>query len=281
VTFRRAVSVAIDRAEVNDLLYLGQANPGQTTAKPSASWFDPAWAESYAQYDTDLANQLLDEMGLDARNAAGFRLAPDGSEFTTILTITDSIEGVGDPARAAELLKEYMEDVGLSVEIRNIGGDLHNESLDAGSFDATIEGHSYLQEYESFAVLGDENWSWAARGWFTWLQAERDVASGVRELSDFEGGVLPGVEPPQWLKDHEATFEQARQLPPDGAAYAEAISTVFQNQADQLVVIGVAGQLPDLFVAKNDVINIPEGYTQRQIWQGELGEFAYQYWRND
>lgn len=278
VDFRRAVSVAINRGEVNDLLYIGQATPGQTTAKPSESWFKEEWAQSYAQYDPDLANQLLDQVGLTGRDGDGFRLAPDGSPFTTILLITDSIEGVGNPAQAAELLKDYLGQVGLRVEIRNVGGDLHNESLDAGTFDATIEGHSYLQEYESFAILGDENYSWAARGWFNWLAAQKQVEEGERSLEDFEGGVLPGVEPPQWVKDHEAAFERARESAPGTEAYEEAITKVFDDQADKLVVIGVAGQLPDLFIAKNNVHNIPERYTPREIWQGELGEFAYQFW---
>ncbi|MEX2534518.1 MAG: ABC transporter substrate-binding protein [Trueperaceae bacterium] len=278
VDFRRAVSVAINRDEVNDLLYIGQAVPGQTTAKPNAEWYQEEWAQSYAQHDPELANGLLDGLGMTDRDGEGFRRAPDGSEFATILTITDSIEGVGDPAQAAELLKEYLEDVGLRVEIRNVGGDLHNESLDAGTFDATIEGHSYLQEYESFAVLGDENYSWAGRGWFNWLRAQQQVESGERSLEDFEGGVLPGVEPPQWVKDHEETFQRARQVHPDSEEYAELMTRIFDNQAEQLVVIGVAGQLPDLFIASNSIHNVPEAYTPRQIWQGELGEFAYQFW---
>ena len=278
VDFRRAVSVAIDRDELNDLLFIGQATPGQTTANPSEEWFKQEWADSYATYDTELANQLLDQIGMNERGGNGFRRAPDGSEFTTILTITDSIEGVGDPAQAAELLKEYLEDVGLRVEIRNVGGDLHNESLDAGTFDATIEGHSYLQEYESFAVRGDENYSWAARGWFNWLQAQAQVESGERTLADFEGGVLPGVEPPQWVKDHEEAFQRSRQVPPDSDEFAELMTQIFDTQAEQLVVIGAAGQLPDLFIASNAIRNVPSVYTPRQIWQGEMGEFAYQFW---
>ena len=56
---------------------------------------------------------------------------------------------------------------------------------------------------------------------------------------------------------------------------------IFDNQAEQLVIIGVAGQLPDLFIHKNSVENTPTRYTPRQIWQGEMGEFAYQFWIND
>lgn len=267
VRFRRAISVSINREEINEVLFSGQANPGQATAKPSESWFQEEWAESYAQYNVDMAGELLDELGMDQRDNGGYRLGPDGNQFTMVLLITDGIEGVGDPAIAAELLKEYFEQVGLRTEIRNVGNDLHNEALDAGTYDVTIEGVAYLQEYESFAVLGDENYSWAARGWFDWLTAEKEGASGN----------LPGEEPPQWVKDHEDAFERARQVPPDSDEYARLMTEIFSNQAEQLVVIGVAGQLPDLFIAKDYVKNTPTRYNPRHIWQGELGEYAYQF----
>lgn len=275
--FRQAVSLAINRDEINDVLYSGQATVGQTTAKPTESWYEPEWAESYVEYDPDAASALLDELGLDEVNSNGFRLGPDGNVFTMILLTSDGIEGVGDPAIAAELIKEYLEDIGLRIEIRNVGNDLHNEALDAGTYDMTIEGAAYLQEYESFAVLGDENWGWAARDWFNWLQAERQIDSGEMSRSDFPDG-LPGEEPPQWVKDHEDAFARARQVPPDSAEYARLMKQIFQDQADQLVIIGVAGQLPDLFISSNRVHNTPERYNARQIWQGELGEYAYQFY---
>lgn len=280
VRYRRAISLSINRDEINEVLFRNQAQVGQATAKPSESWYKDEWAESYADYDTRQANRLLDELGMSSRDGEGFRLGPDGNQFTMILLITDGIEGVGDPALASELLEEYFEDVGLRTEIRNVGNDLHNEALDAGTYDVTIEGVAYLQEYESFAVLGDENYGWAARGWFNWLNAQRQIEAGELSSADFPDG-LPGEEPPQWVKDHEDAFARARQVPPDSAEYAELMTQVFQNQADQLVVIGVAGQLPDLFISKDYVHNTPTKYNPRQIWQGELGEFAYQFYIED
>lgn len=280
IRYRRAISLAINRDEINEVLFRDQATVGQTTARSSEDWYREEWAQSYAQFDPDQASALLDELGLSERDRDGFRLDPNGDQFTMILLTTDGIEGVGDPVLAAELLKEYFESVGLRTEVRNVGNDLHNESLDAGTYDVTIEGVAYLQEYESFAILGDENYSWAARGWYDWLNAERQIASGERSADDFGDG-LPGEEPPQWVKDHEAAFARARSVPPDSAAYAEAMTQIFQNQADQLMLIGVAGQLPDLFISANRVHNTPAVYTPRQIWQGEMGEFAYQFFIQD
>ena len=40
--FRRAMSLAIDRGEINDILYFGQAVPRQLTVVPSSEYFEPA-----------------------------------------------------------------------------------------------------------------------------------------------------------------------------------------------------------------------------------------------
>lgn len=271
--FRQAVSVAIDRDEINDILYRGQGIPGQTTAKPSESWYDPDWLDAYAQYDTDLAESLLDELGMSERDSDGFRLGPDGNNFEIILMISD-----GTAVEGPELIKEYLDEVGLRTEIRNVGADLYQEAVDAGTFDITIGDVGYLQEYEGFAVGGDESWSWVARDWYNWFNARDQVESGEVSINDFEGGVLPGEEPPQWVKEHEDAYRRARQLPPDSAEYAELMTLVFDNQAERLMLIGAVGQAPDLFIAKTSVKNVPTAYNSRHIWFGELGEYAYQFW---
>ena len=68
----------MSRYEINELVYFGLANPSQTSPVPTSAFYEPWMTTNYAQYDLDLANQLLDEMGLDQRDADGFRLRPDG-----------------------------------------------------------------------------------------------------------------------------------------------------------------------------------------------------------
>ncbi len=273
VRFKRAVSVAMDRDEINDVLYRGQGVVGQTTAKPSEPWYDPAWLDAYAQYDTAMADRLLDQVGMRNRDSDGFRLGPDGNRFEIILMVTDGIVIEGP-----ELVKEFLEDVGLRTEIRNVGGDLYQEVVDAGAYDMAIGDVGYLQEYEGFAVGEDEAYSFVARDWFNWIAASDQVESGEVSLGDFEGGRLPGEEPPEWVKEHEDAFDRARQLPPSSDEYEELMTLIFDNQAEQLMLIGLVGQVPDLFIAKTYVKNVPEGYNRRHIWFGELGEYAYQFW---
>ena len=64
VRFKRALSLAINRGEINQLLFLGLGVPRQATVLPESRYFEEEFATAYAQYDPQRANQLLDEMGL-------------------------------------------------------------------------------------------------------------------------------------------------------------------------------------------------------------------------
>lgn len=64
--FREALNIAIDRQTILSTLYLDQ---GQLSSHTSS------------EYDVERANALLDEIGMDQRDADGFRLRPDGTPF--------------------------------------------------------------------------------------------------------------------------------------------------------------------------------------------------------
>lgn len=78
VKFRQAMSVAIDRDEINELVFLCQGTPRQATINSSAKFSKEEWGKHFAQFDQDLANKLLDEIGLDKKGSDGVRLRPDG-----------------------------------------------------------------------------------------------------------------------------------------------------------------------------------------------------------
>ena len=75
--FRRALSVAIDREELNQVVYLGLAKPSNNTIMERSELFKPEYATKWAKYDPKLANKLLDRFGY-TRGADGYRTLPDG-----------------------------------------------------------------------------------------------------------------------------------------------------------------------------------------------------------
>src|SRR6185312_9028699 len=82
--FRRALSLAIDREELNEVVYIGLAKPSNNTIMQRSVLFKPEYATKWATYDPKKANALLDEMGLTQRSDLGFRLLPDGRQATII-----------------------------------------------------------------------------------------------------------------------------------------------------------------------------------------------------
>jgi peptide/nickel transport system substrate-binding protein len=85
VRFRRALSLAINRDEVNKIMYVGLAEPGQNTVLAASPLYKPELRQAHARFDLVLANRLLDQVGLTARGGDGQRLLPDGRELELIV----------------------------------------------------------------------------------------------------------------------------------------------------------------------------------------------------
>lgn len=88
VRFRRALSLAINRDEVNRLFYLVVADPPHTIFPFESLQKNPEICKLY-EYNLTEANSILDSIGLNKRDKDGFRLRPDGKVLQlTILTNT-------------------------------------------------------------------------------------------------------------------------------------------------------------------------------------------------
>ncbi len=64
VRFRRALSLAIDRHEINQAIYFGLAIEGQNTVLPQSPLYRPEYRQAWAEFDVAEANRLLDVIGL-------------------------------------------------------------------------------------------------------------------------------------------------------------------------------------------------------------------------
>ena len=116
VRFRRAMSVALDRDELNEVYFLGLGRPTAATIHSDARFYRPEWQYLWANYDPDLANQLLDEVGLDGRDRDGFRTFPDGSNLT--IQVAARTGGSVDISKLFEIEIAQWGDVGLRVTPR-------------------------------------------------------------------------------------------------------------------------------------------------------------------
>ena len=104
VRYRRALSLAIDRHQINEVVFFGLAHEGANTVLPASPLFKPDYQSAYAIHDVKEANRLLDEIGLTKRDDDGFRLLPDGRPLTVI------VDTSGQTAEESDVLELVADD---------------------------------------------------------------------------------------------------------------------------------------------------------------------------
>ncbi len=97
--FRRALSLAINRHEINEVVYFGLAIEGNNTVLPNSPLFEKSYQTRWAQFDLEEANRLLDKIGLIKRDDQGVRLLPDGRPLEII------VETSGEDSDQADVLQ--------------------------------------------------------------------------------------------------------------------------------------------------------------------------------
>jgi len=81
VKFRQALSLAMDRDQINQVSWLGLAKPRTITVVDDSALFQPDIEKVNSEYDVEKAKKLLDEIGLPV-GADGMRTFKDGSPTT-------------------------------------------------------------------------------------------------------------------------------------------------------------------------------------------------------
>ncbi|TVR55115.1 MAG: ABC transporter substrate-binding protein [Spirochaetaceae bacterium] len=258
VRFRRALSTAIDREEINDIIYNGQMVPSQVAPFQGP----PFYGESdkflvYTQHDPDLANRLLDEIGLTARDREGYRLGLDGQPLRPIIyaTLAWPVETV----EVMELVREHWDRVGIRVAVRGEAGPLwaarhNNNEHDMSARGAHLGGgpvHPTLNQ-NAFALGG---WQWAPE-WARWLDSNGQQ----------------GFEPPDDVKRLRELHAMILREP-DLDRQNELINEAYQIHMDNLWSIGIVRDNP-LVGQQRIVNNRVKNVAPEQAGEPDSGYFA-------
>ncbi len=130
--FRVALSVAMDRDEINQLIFKGLATPSQPTVASGPPFYGEKIGRNYLEYDPTLANQLLDEIGLSERDKEGYRLRSDGKRLRMMNTVPSLWSEDMD---IAELYKGYWKAIGIEMVNKSISFALFGAILESGKYD--------------------------------------------------------------------------------------------------------------------------------------------------
>ncbi len=243
VKFRIALSVAINREEMAALTEKGQVTPGQATVAIGTPWYEERFLKSYIEYDPAQANKLLDELGLDKRDAEGYRLRPDG----TRLSLVESILGTtGNEIQRGELRKGYYKDVGLEVVPKGMDTSLWVQHVHACDHDLAVYaanlgfwGNPPTVRTETFFVYQH----YVSELWAIW----------------YTSGGAQGEEPPAEIKKIQALFEQIK-AESSADKRVELCKEALAMHAENIWMIGFAPEsdLGRYVIVRNNFRNVPE-----------------------
>jgi len=243
VRFRRALSLAIDRDDINEAIYFGLATPRQTTVIPQSKYFEPEFASAYAEYDLDKANALLDEMGLKWDENHEYRLRPDGKRLSIILEYAE-METPKTPT--SELIKEYWKDIGVDLSVKMITGELDSirymgNLVQMGLWHADRCG--FLFDTEPF--------------WWVPMRYQWECTWAPLWARWYETGGEAGEEPPEEVKKNIERWERMR-ITPDEEERIRLGKEILRSQAENLWTIGTVGLAPHPVIVRNNLRNVPE-----------------------
>ncbi len=234
--FRQAFSLAINRAEINKVIFNGRAIARQGAVVPSVSFYEPAMGEHYAQYDPEESKRLLDEMGLKYDKEGKVRLRPDGRPL--VITV-EFAQYAGPRTKMLELIKETIEAVGIQVALKQIDQGLYAQRANAGALETT------MWNLDATTEIGYHRNPLAflpyATAWTLWLNT----------------GGKSGEEPTKEVKDYFALSEKFMQVPLGSEEYTKIGKELVWMSLNNLWNIGVVGQIPKPVIFKTSLGNTP------------------------
>lgn len=251
--FRLALSHAINRPELVDLIYTGLAVPSSGFTVPDDPYYFDDLENANIEYDPPKSNALLDELGMKRRKADNMRTLPSGRLFSEVLHIYPSEEGSN--ADLWQLVVDYWHEVGLHFVPKAEDGML--------SFMQATTGNSDFWTYSSAGLHWEIDGVWKA------------PVSNMSYMAPLYGNYYKtngreGVKPPpemqqlvDWSLELRATPSEEERL--------ELGRKLLQQWADQCYVIGIC-RPPVLAIVSNRLKNVPEtiNYDYRLKSPGHL-----------
>ncbi|HZG68259.1 MAG TPA: ABC transporter substrate-binding protein, partial [Herpetosiphonaceae bacterium] len=260
--FRQALSVAINRQEIIDLVYIGEGRPFQAAPRPETEFYDEEMATQFTQYDPEQAKQFLRDAGLQEvggkwQTAAGQPVA-FGIEVAT---------GVADVSDVMELVVGYWQAIGLDVNLVVEERSLFYSRKENNEHDANVWGGDgglavVLEPRWYFPYSGESNFGMAWQYWFNNPQDER------------------GEEPPAEVKRQMELYNELKATP-DPAQQAELMKQVLQIAKEQFYVIGVALPPNGYGIVKNDFHNVPATMFNAYLWPHPGPTNPQQYYKDN
>jgi peptide/nickel transport system substrate-binding protein len=248
--FRKAVSLAINRAEIQESIFLGTGEPRHGIIKSGHPWYPgDEWAYKYTEFDPDQANALLDGLGYTERDSEGYRLLPNGERVGFELSVVTALGAWTD---ISQLVAGDLKDVGIWVDLQVRERDLHFQMRQANELQAE------MWNQDSAGTMFSGSTKFDIR-----LPIYGNLTYGPLWKTWYDTAGKEGVEPPQPWKDIVALQDEAKTVGPERQAeIAQEINKIWVDNLYDIGTIGLTAMDQGVAVVNAKLRNVPQNLTK-------------------
>jgi peptide/nickel transport system substrate-binding protein len=244
--FRVALSHAINRQEIIDVIYVGSGQPRQPAPLDESPHYHEQLATQYLEHDVAKANQLLDELGLE-RGADGIRRRFDGEPLFFTVEVAAAFEPWG---KIMEMVANYWSEIGVDAEVKVIERSLFYARKAAYDHDCGV-----WTGADGIAVVMDPRW---------YMPFSNESIFGIAWADWWRSGGTQGEEPPPAARQQQAIYDKI-QVTVNADERNALIKEMLDIGAEQFWAIGITKYYAGYGIVKNNFKNVPQ-----EIWQWHI-----------
>jgi peptide/nickel transport system substrate-binding protein len=238
--FRKALSLAIERSEINETYFLGVGKEASLCPANSSPFFtSDRWDQEFGRFAPDEANEILDSIGLDQKDSEGYRLLPSGKRLVLRM---DAVSGSFLPyPDIGESIAQMWQEIGIQLIVNPVERSLWEERMNANEPMMNLFETGEWNPETVTRLIPQNRWSPIAAVW---------GATPNPDPAEYDG--------PEWQKQQILKHWEAIQtLDPEERRqrYIEGMEILCDNQP----LIGMVVDVPVYTtIIKNNVRNVPK-----------------------
>jgi peptide/nickel transport system substrate-binding protein len=243
--FRIALSLGIDRDQLNEVFWLGQGEPGgPAPAENTLYSAGPGSRKLHSTLDPKQANEILDRLGL-TKGPDGIRQRTDGKGALTLTVTTVGAAFVNWTGIAEMVSQQWLKNIGIKANVEQLERNLHTQRLNANELQIRVwsnDGSDNPFTYPPHAMAFSQ-----------------DSGIGPETGKWFQSGGTAGKKPEGDLLKQLEDFEKAKGVPAEErVALGQDINKLMAENVWIIGTVGVSPALLGIVIKKNNIGNVPD-----------------------
>lgn len=240
--FRRAMSHAIDRDTLNNVVFLGQGTPRTESVVPDSQCYVPELENVHGEFDPALATSLLDEIGL-VKGSDGFYTFANGDP---LLLVVETANVEATLADSLELIAQWWNEVGVRTDVEAMTRDVFwpRQGANESMISTWTTDRGLVPMVDPIYQIPFDERSWMAPAYGTWYKT--GGAQGIEPTAEFRAMM-------DLYDEYRTSIDPARQV--------EICREIVSNATENLWTIGTVGLVPNPVVVKNNFMNVSPNHT--------------------